>query len=114
MEAYLPLILTVIVLGSVAVIAAILLRLPVKTLDNSSRIAALETQLAEAQNKVNKALRRIGMEEKKAAKAAAESAPPQDDQFQLPFDQNGEPDEPLEYAARLARISRFAVNRRRN
>ena len=105
MEAALPLILTCVIGVTVASVAAILLRTPVKLVDMGSRLSGAEREIAELDAKVKKALRRIGIEAKKAAQSTAPE-PPSPAHPELPFemDEDEEPD-PLDAAARFARLN---------
>jgi len=113
MEAYLPLLLVALIGGTTAGCAAVVLRVPVKILTQGTRISALERELAEIDAKLKKALRRIGIEERKAREKSP-STPTTPDVSLLPFppdQENGEDLDPIEVAARLARVN--ALRRRR-
>jgi len=113
MEAALPLILTCLIGVTTAVTAGILLRLPLKMTDMGSRLSGVEREVAELDGKLKKALRRIGIEERKA-RTTKDPSPTPSTQPELPFDDpdEDEPD-PLDAAARFARLNGKLVARTR-
>ena len=99
---YVPLVLIALIGGSAIGVCAVILRTPLKLLSHGTRITELETEVAHLSTQVKKALRRIGIEEKKAR---ATEQPP-DEQPGLPFPPTDDEENGLDYAARLAAISR--------
>ena len=107
-ETALPLIMVALIGVSIAVVAGVLLRLPVKLVDMGTRLSGAEREIAELDAKVKKALRRIGIEDRKA-KTADQAAPAPIAHPQLPFGEDPESEEdPLDAAARMARVNGLA------
>jgi len=101
MEAWFPLVLIAVIGATIATVAGILLRQPLILLDMKTRLTAAEREIAELDAKVKKALRRIGIEERKAR--TAETPPAPTPHPELPFGESEE--DPLDAAARLARLN---------
>ena len=70
MVEYLPLVLTLLVAIATVGTAAVLLRTPIRLTDLRARLAELEARVAAQDANVRKALRRSGIEAKRAAKEA--------------------------------------------
>jgi len=110
MEAALPLIMVAVIGLVIAVVAGILLRQPLILLSMKTRLSGVEREVAELDAKVKKALRRIGIEDRKAR--AADTPPKPTPHPELPFEESEE--DPLDAAARLARLNGMARARSRS